>query len=281
MINVLFSLLAEQASRKRRRPDFSFSSLGPLVPFYRLFSPAAFPSLVFSAKYEVIPVKMSSGLKNEISASEFEVDARRLLRSKARMVGMVHSLRVTMTLLALAAGITMLGLSGNSLAVYRTTYVPDDYLLPLWPESFDVRPTTALVVGSAVVTVANVMSLCASQTPSLRARAGAHASASLAAPMVGFVAALVAMAFFYAVDASTTVDTFQSYTCRWKQVNMTAQPRFGTLCRQSEAGLMLAVLLVPLELFVLATACFQVFLERKVSAVSHEHDDRGGSPAMS
>ncbi|POR37189.1 Uncharacterized protein TPAR_02669 [Tolypocladium paradoxum] len=225
---------------------------------------------------------MSSSLKNEISASDFEVDSQDLqLKSKARMVAMVHSLRVAMTVLALAAGITILGLSGNSLAVYKNTYVPDDYLLPLWPESFDIRPTTALVVGSAIVTVANVMSLCASKTPSLRARAGAHASASLAAPVVGFIAALVAMAFFYAINASATVDTFHSWTCRWKQVNMTAHPHFGTLCRQSEAGLILAVLVVPLELFVLAAACFQVFLERKVSAVSRMHGGKRGSPAMS
>ncbi|KND92659.1 hypothetical protein TOPH_02495 [Tolypocladium ophioglossoides CBS 100239] len=225
---------------------------------------------------------MSSSLKNEISASDFEVDAPDLrLMCKARIIAMVHNLRVAMTALALAAGISILGLSGNSLAVYKNTYVPDDYLLPLWPESFDIRPTTALVVGSAIATVVNVMSLCTSEIPSLRARAGAHASASLAAPVVGFIAALVAMAFFYAINASTTIDTFQSWTCRWKQVNMTAQPHFGTLCRQSKVGLILAVLLVPLELFVLATACFQVFLERKVGAVSHKRGGRGGSPAMS
>ena len=98
---------------------------------------------------------------------------------------------------------------------------------------------------------------------------------------MGFIGALVAMAFFYAINASTTVDTFQSWTCRWRLVNMTAQPRFGTLCRQSEAGLILAVLLVPLELFVLVTAFFQVFLERKVTAASHNHGGREVSPAMS
>ena len=111
---------------------------------------------------------MSSSLKNEITASDFEVDSHDLrLRSKSRMLGMIHSLRMAMTVLALAAGITILGLSGNSLIVYRNTHVPKDYLLPLWPENFDIRPTTALVAGSAVVTVANILSLCASKTPSV------------------------------------------------------------------------------------------------------------------
>ena len=63
----------------------------------------------------------------------------------------------------------------------------------------------------------------------------------------------------------------------WKQVGMSMQPHFGSLCRQSEAALVLAILLVPLELCVLVTACFQMLLERKFSAAL-----RGGSsPAMS
>ncbi|UNI21526.1 hypothetical protein JDV02_007507 [Purpureocillium takamizusanense] len=221
---------------------------------------------------------MSSSLKNEVTVSDFEGDGRDLrTRIKARVVGTVHGLRVALTLLALLSGITILGLSANSLAVYKDTYVPDDYLLPLWPDHFDLRPTTALIAGSAILIVANAVSLLASKTASVRKRVGAHTSVSLAAPVIGFIAALVAMALFYAVNASATVDTMQSWTCRWKQVGMSMQPHFGSLCRQNEAGLILAILLVPLELCVLVTACFQMFLERKFSAAL-----RGGaSPAMS
>ncbi|GJN80635.1 hypothetical protein PLIIFM63780_004162 [Purpureocillium lilacinum] len=221
---------------------------------------------------------MSSSLKNEVTVSDFEGDGRDLrTRVKARIVGVIHALRVAMTLLALLSGITILGLSANSLAVYKNTHVPDDYLLALWPHQFDLRPTTALIAGSAIVIVANAVSLLASKTTSVRNRVGAHSSVSLAAPVIGFIAALVAMSLFYAVNASTTVDTVQSWTCRWKQVGMSMQPHFGSLCRQSEAALVLAILLVPLELCVLVTACFQMLLERKFSAAL-----RGGSsPAMS
>ncbi|KAJ6444671.1 ATP-dependent RNA helicase DBP10 [Purpureocillium lavendulum] len=223
---------------------------------------------------------MTSSLKNEVTVSDFEGDGRDLrTRVKARIVGTVHGLRVAMTLLALLTGITTLGLSANSLAVYKYTHVPDDYLLALWPEHFDLRPTTALIAGSAIVTVANAVSLLASKTSSVRNRPGAHASVSLAAPIIGFIAALVAMALFYAVNSSTTVDTFQSWTCRWKQVGMAMQPHFGSLCRQSEAGLILAILLVPLELSVLVTACFQMFLERNFNAALRSGGS--GSPAMS
>lgn len=81
--------------------------------------------------------------------------------------------------------------------------------------------------------------------------------------MAGFIAALVAVALFHAADKSPTVDTLQGWTCRWKQINMAMQPRFGSLCRQSEAGLILAILVMPLELCLLATAALQVFLEKR------------------
>lgn len=99
----------------------------------------------------------------------------------------------------------------------------------------------------------------------LRNKTGLHAIASLAAPAISFVASLVAMALFYAVNASTTVDSLQSWSCRWKDVPMRAQPHFGTLCRQSEAGVALTVLLVPLEAAVLAVAGYQAVLERQVA----------------
>ena len=111
---------------------------------------------------------MSSSLKNEISASDIELDAQELqAHSRIRKVNAVHSLRVAMTALALGCGIVILGLSADSLSSYRDTHVPADFNLPLWPEAFDLRPTTALVAGSAVVTAANAVSLLASKTRSV------------------------------------------------------------------------------------------------------------------
>ncbi|OTA07886.1 tryptophanyl-tRNA synthetase [Trichoderma parareesei] len=211
-----------------------------------------------------------SSLKNEISASDFEVEAQDAQRqvqhqAKLRLVSLVHGIRVALTVLALAAGITVLGVAANGLIVYHETYLPPDFFLQLWPAQFDLRPTQALVAGGVLVVVANLVSLLFSRVQALRSKTGLHAIASLAAPAIGFVASLVAMSLFYAVNASTTVDSLQSWSCRWKDVPMRTQPHFGTLCRQSEAGVALSVMLVPLEAAILAVAGYQVVLERQAA----------------
>lgn len=86
----------------------------------------------------------------------------------------------------------------------------------------------------------------------------------MAGSLVGFIGALVAIGFYYSVNASTSIDTLQSWSCRWEHVAMGSRPHFGTLCKESKAGLALATLLVPLQIIVLGVACFQVTLDRKV-----------------
>ena len=85
------------------------------------------------------------------------------------------------------------------------------------------------------------------------------------------------MVFFYAINASSTSDTLLSWTCRWKDVPMSQQPQWGTLCRESWAGVYLSILLIPVEAAVLATAGFQLKLERYIGAYSHA---RKGSPVL-
>ncbi|QPH16649.1 hypothetical protein C2857_001338 [Epichloe festucae Fl1] len=212
---------------------------------------------------------MPSSLKNEIFSSDFEVDHHELpTHSNARLANALHSIRVAMTTLALIAGVVILGLSADTLAVYNATHLPAEYLLPLWPENFDLGPTKALVAGSAIVTVMNAVSLLASKTRSIRGRPLAHFSVSVIAPLFAFIASLVAMVLFYAINTSTIDETYQSWVCRWRNVPMSTRPRFGTLCKESQVALALAVVLVPLELIVLATACFQAVLARKTGGMA-------------
>jgi hypothetical protein len=107
-----------------------------------------------------------SSTKIEVSASNFEVDFQEP-HPKQRLVSMLESARVALSAVILAAGITILGLSAASLAVYNRTYLPTDYLLPLWPESFDIRPMTALVATSAIVVVVTAVALVASKIQSV------------------------------------------------------------------------------------------------------------------
>ncbi|GAO16405.1 uncharacterized protein UV8b_06421 [Ustilaginoidea virens] len=207
---------------------------------------------------------MSSSLKNELTVSDLEVDSHALRSlSRSAILNTIHSLRVVMTALALSAGIAILGLSADTLFVYNSTHLPTDFLLPLWPENLDLRPTNALVAGSVIATAMNMASILASKAPSIRGRVKVHSSISLIVPLISFIASLVAMVLFYAINTSTTVDTFQSWTCRWKSVPMSSRPHFGTLCKESQAALALSMLLVPLELLILVAACFQTMLEKK------------------
>jgi len=105
---------------------------------------------------------------DKAQSSDFEVESRDLhLQSKMRSLRIVDNARVATTALALLMGITVLGLSGNTLAVYDYTHVPSDFLLSLWPDQFNIRPTISLVVGSAILIVTNIAALCFSKVQSV------------------------------------------------------------------------------------------------------------------
>lgn len=112
-------------------------------------------------------------------------------------------------------------------------------------------------------------------------RAIIHASLTFAVPAVALSAAVVAVVFFYIVDASTTVDSLQSWTCRWKDVSMMTKPHFGTLCKQSEAGIALSLLLVPLEAMILGVAAYQAVVKRQLDNITRGSERKAGSPALS
>lgn len=101
-----------------------------------------------------------SQLKNEVSSSDFEVEADdHYAVSKLALIRLVNTLRVGLTVLALVIGVVVLGLGADTLAAYRATSLPEEYLLPLWPAEFDIRPTNALIACGIIVLVANGMAL--------------------------------------------------------------------------------------------------------------------------
>lgn len=109
--------------------------------------------------------KMEKSIRSHGSASDFRADDSNdlHLQSKMKTVRMLDGARVGAAALALLMGLTVLGVSANTLRVYNDTHVAADFLLPLWPDEFNIRPTVALVAGSVVVTVANLVGLCFSQ----------------------------------------------------------------------------------------------------------------------
>jgi len=221
-----------------------------------------------------------SDTKNEVSTSNFEVDFQDT-HPKQRLVSLLESARVASTAVVLASAITILGLSADTLAVYNRTHLPADFLLPLWPEKFDIRPTTALVASSAIVAIVTAVSLVASKVSSLRNNALGIMISGIAGPLIGFIVSFIAMAFFYGVNASDDVETFQSWTCRWQGVAMRTEPHFGTLCKESRAGLGLAVAIVPLEAVIVGLAAYQTILERNIDRASTTRGQKAASPALS
>ncbi|QBZ63875.1 hypothetical protein PoMZ_05566 [Pyricularia oryzae] len=218
---------------------------------------------------------MATQVKEKASASQFEIGTQdHHLQNKVRAIKMLDGVRTGLTILALIMGVSVLGVSADTLQVYNATSVPPGYeqLLPLWPQNFNLRPTVALVVGAAFVVVANAVSVLCSRIAIVRNRSMVHTSQSLAAPFVGLVAALIAMIFFYAVNASDIEDTLLSWTCRWKTLSMVQNPHFGTLCKESWAGLYLTILLIPVEVAVLAVAAYQAKLDKYASAYTYARD---------
>ncbi|RKK57844.1 hypothetical protein BFJ68_g1125 [Fusarium oxysporum] len=225
---------------------------------------------------------MSIGTKTEISASNFEADVESVRTEPSfRIYRLIDSARLGLTVLGLAAALTILGVSADALAVFHATYVPEDWLLQLWPANFDMRPTVALVVGSALVIGANLVSLIAGKLPTTRRNAAVKAAITFVPPAIALVAAIIAMSFFYGVNASTTNDSLQSWTCRWKDVTMNVQPHFGTLCKQSRAGVALSVMLVPVEAIILGLAAYQFTLEKRFDLGARGPSRKAGSPALS
>ncbi|KAI1489179.1 hypothetical protein F5X96DRAFT_670910 [Biscogniauxia mediterranea] len=220
---------------------------------------------------------MSSENKGPASTSDFEVDPR---LEQLRRIHLIDNVRVSFTSLALLCGLAVLGTSGDTLAVYNATHVSNNFHLPLWPDQFDLRPTIALVVGGVVVVFANAVSLLFSKVQVLRGQALIHTPLTFLAPFVGFVAVMVSMIFFYAVNASISVDTVQSWSCRWGYTSMDRRPYFGTLCKESQTALYLSVVLVPIELIIFTTAGYQVTMERRASKLLPTIH-KSSSPALS
>jgi len=208
--------------------------------------------------------------------SEFETRDAGYQKS-VKVARMVESIRLGLTALALAAGITIVGVAGDTLSEYNTTHLGQDFFLDLWPADFDLRPTIALVACGAVVLLASMVSLVVSKLPPIRSNPVIHSGISFVAPTVCLIAGLVGMSFFYGVNSSRTTFSLQSWTCQWSAIDMNVKPHWNTLCKESKVALYLMVMIVPLEAVVLATAAWGSFTEKRSLIVR----ERKGSPAMS
>ncbi|KAG0652060.1 hypothetical protein D0Z07_1461 [Hyphodiscus hymeniophilus] len=196
---------------------------------------------------------------------------------RQRLARVVESVRFGLTVLALLAGLTILGTSADTLSVYNKTRSGSDFIISLWPAEFDIRPTTALIVCSAIIFLTSTIALVGMKVPTIRNNPFTHSTISFAAPTICLIAALIGTSFFYGVNASNTVNSLKSWSCQWSDISMNVQPHWGQLCKESKTALYLTVMCIPVEVLVLATTAWGTMSVNRPLVIT----ERKGSPAMS
>ncbi len=100
------------------------------------------------------------------STSEFESDSAHdaHLQAQVSSARRLDGARAAATVLALLMGLVVLGIAGNSIHAYNTSHLAASTSaswLSMWPNSgaFDVKPTVALLAGSSLVVLANLVAL--------------------------------------------------------------------------------------------------------------------------
>jgi len=198
-------------------------------------------------------------------------------QGSAGAIRAVEAASLGLTVLAFVAGIVIAATSADTLNTYKETHLSEDFFLPLWPANFNVQPTIALVTCGTIILVASAGSLAVSNVPPLRSRTALHQITSFSAPIICLIAGIIGTSFFYGVNASTTEFSLQAWSCQWANINMSTEPSFKMLCRESEAALYLTVMIIPLEVLVLGTVAVNFLAAKKQPVVL----DRKGSPTMS
>jgi hypothetical protein len=99
--------------------------------------------------------------------SDFEEFDTPTQKSKPPVTRILESVRLGLTLLALLSAIVIVGTSSHTLGTFHSTHLGEEYLLPLWPADFDLRPTTVLVACSVFIVVFSALSLVASTVPAV------------------------------------------------------------------------------------------------------------------
>jgi len=226
----------------------------------------------------------SSEQKSQFAADyteEFDTHER-AAQKNATTFRVLESVRQGLTVLTLLFGLSIVGMTGDLLSVYNRTNAGDAGILSLWPVAIDVGPDVALLTGASVIVFTNIISITFSKVPSIRARHLVHSTASILTPAITLILAIVSVAFFYAINASTTTESIQSWSCRWENIDMPVEPHFDALCKESETSLYMSIIMIPLQLIVLSLAAAGIIAAKKVLDMDVEElGQRKASPALS
>ena len=156
--------------------------------------------------------------------------------------------RVALAGIALALAGAVVGCSAHFSQVYGQTSIATQWYLPLWPSQMSNGPTVVLIASGSIVASSHLLVLLATFTPLVRpahppgsptdrcqpSRVTVANHLALASAVIGFVLAVVSVAYSALLDNSDTTFTIRSWTCQWGDLVQTANVAdFAQLCRES------------------------------------------------
>ncbi|KAI9842689.1 MAG: hypothetical protein M1837_006974 [Sclerophora amabilis] len=195
-----------------------------------------------------------------IDTSTDEHEAQYLItRSRIRW------LRCGLTVLIVATALSIVGCLAHTFHVFHQTNLSPDWWLPLWPQSIDTRPTTALLSSSCVIACLSLVLLTASLIPSPHPRTILLNTLAAVASLGGLVLSIFGVAYYQTLSSDPDSNTIQTWACAFTEISEPAD--WGRLCGESRAGLNLAILLVILELLSTIQTGFAMWVERRMTKI--------------
>jgi hypothetical protein len=132
----------------------------PSTPQYSAFSMEMQPSPAFSTT-ALRPGRESTTPNRETFTKNESSTSLRLLR-------MIHSGRIVISVVLIAAAAAMVGCEAHALQTYNSTNLSSEWFLPLWPQNFDLRPSIVIMVGGAVIILTSSLYLFCAVLPAVR-----------------------------------------------------------------------------------------------------------------
>jgi len=205
----------------------------------------------------------------EVTELQFDEGVR-----PARRAHFLDTARLGLTVLSLLLGIVIIGTSADALIIFNRTY---DDTFALWPPSLSVGPNLAIAASGVIIVLSSTVAIIASRIGFIRNRPLIYTILSILGAGVSLLVALIATIIFYARNASDTIDTLQSWSCRWADVDMDSEPHFGKLCHETKVALYMTVIMIPLQVIVIGLGIVATISRKKDAAMRQ----RKGSPDLS
>ncbi|OQO09755.1 hypothetical protein B0A48_05158 [Cryoendolithus antarcticus] len=167
--------------------------------------------------------------------------------------------------LSIALSIAVLACSARTLAIFNAQHTTNAWLLPIWPNHFDLTGLKTLIGTSTGIVVLNAVAIVALFVPSMPA-----SFTVLLSSVLSSILALVALIMPSLLNnKAPRRDTLQTWTCAWhdKSTFSGQQPpaQFSTLCHQTRFTTFTPIPLLLLQLLLLATAAYALFQSRRLT----------------